>query len=364
MASVSLESVSKNFGTHTVIQNVDLQIIDGEFVVFVGPSGCGKSTLLRIVAGLISASNGVVRIGGDDVTDVPASQRGVAFVFQSYALYPHMNVARNIGFALETLGMNRAAISEKVRSVARMLKVDHLLERRPRELSGGQRQRVAIGRALVRQPEIFLFDEPLSNLDSDLRMEMRMEIAKLHDDLKTTMIYVTHDQSEAMTLADRIVVLNHGRIEQVGTPKELYHSPDNRFVAGFIGSPRMNFLPVQSASAKVTGPGGLVIDAGPEGQTIAEIGIRSEAIQLVNAGDGRMTCVLERIEDLGHEHFAYCRINGDVIWVIRVNVEPPRELIGTEVGLNFRDTAIFAFAADGKRLVLNRQAAVIEGARQ
>jgi multiple sugar transport system ATP-binding protein len=178
------------------------------------------------------------------------------------------------------------------------------------------------------------------------------------------MIYVTHDQSEAMTLADRIVVLNHGRIEQVGTPKELYHSPDNRFVAGFIGSPRMNFLPVQIASAKVTGPGGLVIDAGPEGQTIAEIGIRSEAIQLVNAGDGRMTCVLERIEDLGHEHFAYCRINGDVIWVIRVNVEPPRELIGTEVGLNFRDTAIFAFAADGKRLILNRQAGVIEGARQ
>jgi len=364
MASVSLESVSKNFGTHTVIHDVDLTIPDGEFVVFVGPSGCGKSTLLRIVAGLISASSGVVKIAGDDVTDVPASKRGVAFVFQSYALYPHMSVARNIGFALETLGMTRAAISQKVQSVARMLKVDHLLERRPRELSGGQRQRVAIGRALVRQPEIFLFDEPLSNLDSDLRMEMRMEIAKLHDDLKTTMIYVTHDQSEAMTLADRIVVLNHGRIEQVGTPKALYHTPDNRFVAGFIGSPRMNFLAVQTAAGSVTGPGGLVIEAGAQGQPITEIGVRSEAIQLVAAGTGRMTCVLERVEDLGHEHFAYCRIEGDVIWVVRVNVEPAKEQIGQQVGLTFDDRSIFAFAADGKRLVLERQAGAVEGVPQ
>lgn len=359
MASVSLESVSKSFGTHSVIQDVNLQINDGEFVVFVGPSGCGKSTLLRIVAGLISASKGVVSIGGDDVTDVPASKRGVAFVFQSYALYPHMSVARNIGFALETLGMGRDAVRQKVASVARMLKVDHLLERRPRELSGGQRQRVAIGRALVRQPEIFLFDEPLSNLDSDLRMEMRMEIAKLHDDLKTTMIYVTHDQSEAMTLADRIVVLNHGRIEQIGTPQELYHAPDNRFVAGFIGSPRMNFLPVamrQAAGAdRIEGPGGLSIGAVVQAsaEPVAAIGIRPESLRLVDALEGRIVGTLERVEDLGHEHFGYCRITDDVIWVIRLAMAPAQHLIGKLVGLDFADTAMFVFDADGKRLTLD-----------
>ncbi|MBB3612542.1 ABC transporter ATP-binding protein [Rhizobium sp. BK602] len=369
MASVSLESVSKSFGTHTVIQDVNLQINDGEFVVFVGPSGCGKSTLLRIVAGLISASKGIVSIGGDDVTDVPASQRGVAFVFQSYALYPHMSVARNIGFALETLGLKRDAIAQKVSAVARMLKVDHLLERRPRELSGGQRQRVAIGRALVRQPEIFLFDEPLSNLDSDLRMEMRMEIAKLHDDLKTTMIYVTHDQSEAMTLADRIVVLNHGRIEQVGTPKQLYHAPDNRFVAGFIGSPRMNFVPVtmrQAAGAgRIEGPGGLSLSASMQtsSEPVAEIGIRPEALRLVAADKGRITCTLERIEDLGHEHFGYCRIADDVIWVIRLATAPEHDLIGTRVGLDFSEAAVFVFDANGKRLTVNHPSVVkaIEG---
>lgn len=357
MASVSMESVSKSFGTQSVIHNVDLKIDDGEFIVFVGPSGCGKSTLLRIVAGLISASSGTVRIGGDDVTDVPASKRGVAFVFQSYALYPHMSVARNIGFALETMGIRRDAIAKKVQSVARMLKVDHLLDRRPRELSGGQRQRVAIGRALVRQPDIFLFDEPLSNLDADLRMEMRMEIAKLHGDLKTTMIYVTHDQAEAMTLADRIVVLNHGRIEQIGTPSELYHRPDNRFVAGFIGSPRMNFLPVATQtgdnSTSVIGPGGLSLTpkAG-DGETIAEIGVRPEAVRIVPTGAGRLDCVLERVEDLGHEHFAYCRIAGDALWVIRLAAAPAAEAIGQTVALSFDDQAVFLFAADGTRLGL------------
>ncbi len=358
MASVSLESVSKNFGTHTVIQGVDLEINDGEFVVFVGPSGCGKSTLLRIVAGLVAASKGAVKIGGDDVTDVPASKRGVAFVFQSYALYPHMSVARNIGFALETLGMAKDAISQKVSAVARMLKVDHLMERRPRELSGGQRQRVAIGRALVRQPEIFLFDEPLSNLDSDLRMEMRMEIAKLHDVLKTTMIYVTHDQSEAMTLADRIVVLNHGRIEQVGTPQQLYHTPDNRFVAGFIGSPRMNFLAVSpqtgANAGRIAGPGNLsmaMVASNPSGP-IAEIGVRPEGLRLVSEADGRIACTLERVEDLGHEHFGYCRITEDTVWVVRLASAPSSDQIGKTVGLDFADSAVFAFAGDGKRVLL------------
>jgi multiple sugar transport system ATP-binding protein len=356
MASVSLHSVSKSFGTHAVIQGVELQIDDGEFVVFVGPSGCGKSTLLRIVAGLVAPSDGVVAIGGDDVTDVPASRRGVAFVFQSYALYPHMSVARNIGFALETLGMAKDAVSQKVLSVARMLKVDHLMERRPRELSGGQRQRVAIGRALVRQPEIFLFDEPLSNLDSDLRMEMRLEIARLHNDLKTTMIYVTHDQSEAMTLADRIVVLNHGRIEQVGTPQQLYHAPDNRFVAGFIGSPRMNFMAVssQAAAGRIVGAGNLSLALASTDleNPITEIGIRPEGLRLVAEGDGRMVCVLERIEDLGHEHFGYCRISDDTVWVIRLAEAPSPDRIGKPVGLDFADAAVFAFAGDGRRIAL------------
>ncbi|EPE95121.1 ABC transporter ATP-binding protein [Rhizobium grahamii] len=360
MASVSMESVSKSFGTHKVIQDVNLAINDGEFVVFVGPSGCGKSTLLRIVAGLISASSGIVRIGGDDVTDVPAAKRGVAFVFQSYALYPHMTVARNIGFALETMGIKRDAIARKVQSVARMLKVDHLMERRPRELSGGQRQRVAIGRALVRQPEIFLFDEPLSNLDADLRMEMRMEIARLHEDLRTTMIYVTHDQSEAMTLADRIVVLNHGRIEQVGTPSELYHHPDNRFVAGFIGSPRMNFLPVEAGADNgqgVFGPGGLSLPRIKGGAAPAEIGVRPEGLRIVPAGTGRFDCVLERVEDLGHEHFAYCRIAGGPIWVIRLAASPDETLIGKTVALDFEDHSIFFFAANGQRIALSSDGA-------
>lgn len=363
MASVSLDSVSKSYGTHSVIEDVDLRIRDGEFIVFVGPSGCGKSTLLRIVAGLVSPTKGAVSIGGDDVTDVPASKRGVAFVFQSYALYPHMSVARNIGFALETLGLARTAISDKVLAVARMLKVDHLLDRRPRELSGGQRQRVAIGRALVRQPEIFLFDEPLSNLDSDLRMEMRMEIAKLHDELKTTMIYVTHDQSEAMTLADRIVVLNHGRIEQVGTPQTLYHAPDNRFVASFIGSPRMNFLSVSMQDAasgkKIAGPGGLSIDAGFLGSdaTAATIGVRPEALTIAADGTGRISGVLERVEDLGHEHFAYCRITEEVVWVIRVNIPPAKEMIGLRIGLKFADEAVFVFDAADRRIAKKRATA-------
>lgn len=242
MASVALRSVSKSFGHVPVITDVNLEIADGELVVFVGPSGCGKSTLLRLIAGLVPVGAGDVVIDGEVVTDIPASKRGIAFVFQSYALYPHMTIARNIGFALETLGLSRREIDAKVAEVAATLKIDHLLARRPRELSGGQRQRVAIGRALVRQPEVFLFDEPLSNLDAALRGTMRLEISELHNQLKTTMIYVTHDQVEAMTMADRIVVMRDGRVEQIGTPLELYDRPANIHVAGFIGSPAMNFV--------------------------------------------------------------------------------------------------------------------------
>src|SRR5437868_10325001 len=242
MASLQLRRVVKRYGTTAVIHGIDLELKDGEFVVFVGPSGCGKSTLLRMIAGLESVTEGDLLIDGKRVNDVSAAQRGLAMVFQSYALYPHMTVYQNLAFGLENLGAPRAEIESKVNAAARMLKLDALLERRPTQLSGGQRQRVAIGRAIVRDPTIFLFDEPLANLDAELRVQMRAEITALHKRLGTTMVYVTHDQVEAMTMADRIAVLRNGRIEQYGTPLELYNRPANRFVAGFIGSPQMNFL--------------------------------------------------------------------------------------------------------------------------
>ncbi|GGD99309.1 ABC transporter ATP-binding protein [Aureimonas endophytica] len=348
MASVELRGVSKSFHTIDVIRDVDLRIEDGEFVVFVGPSGCGKSTLLRMVAGLIPVTRGEVAIDGEAVTDVPASARGVAFVFQSYALYPHMNVERNIGFALETAGQRKEAIRAKVKEVARLLKVDHLLGRRPRELSGGQRQRVAIGRALVRKPEVFLFDEPLSNLDTDLRAEMRVEIARLHKELGTTMIYVTHDQVEAMTLADRIVVLNAGRIEQVGSPSELYHAPASRFVAGFIGSPRMNFLKVRDEAGVLTGAGGLALPVGLPG--VAEIGLRPEALRLVAPGEGAISGRLERIEDLGHEHHAYVRLSDDSVVALRLPGRVPAATVDETVALGFDRDDLYLFAEDGRRL--------------
>ena len=251
MAAVQLEGVQKSFGTVQVLRDIDLDIRDGEFMVFVGPSGCGKSTLLRTIAGLEDISGGTLRIGGRIVNDVPPAERGIAMVFQSYALYPHMDLFENMAFGLRLAKMPKAEIDAAVTNAARILHIEHLLQRKPKDLSGGQRQRVAIGRAIVREPEVFLFDEPLSNLDAALRMSMRYEFSKLHQTLKTTMVYVTHDQVEAMTLADRIVVLSAGRIEQVGAPLDLYEHPRNLFVAGFIGSPRMNFIEgtLQAASA-------------------------------------------------------------------------------------------------------------------
>src|SRR5438105_1449830 len=242
MASLQLKRVDKRYGATTVVHGVDLEVNDGEFVVFVGPSGCGKSTLLRMIAGLEPVSDGELAIDGKRVNDVSAAQRGLAMVFQSYALYPHMTVYQNLAFGLENLRTPRKQIDAKVQEAARLLRLDALLARRPTQLSGGQRQRVAIGRAIVRDPTIFLFDEPLSNLDAELRVQMRAEITALHKRLGTTMIYVTHDQVEAMTMADRIAVLRNGNVEQFGTPLELYNRPANRFVAGFIGSPQMNFL--------------------------------------------------------------------------------------------------------------------------
>ncbi|MGX1097547.1 ABC transporter ATP-binding protein [Amorphus sp. MBR-141] len=242
MGHISLRQITKSFGETEVIRPLDLEIQDGEFIVFVGPSGCGKSTLLRLIAGLEDVTSGTIEIDGRNATEVPPAKRGLAMVFQSYALYPHMSVRKNIAFPLKMAGVDKAEIDRKVDSAARILNLTDYLHRRPGQLSGGQRQRVAIGRAIVREPAAFLFDEPLSNLDAALRVNMRLEISELHNSLETTMIYVTHDQIEAMTMADRIVVLHAGRIEQVGTPLELYSAPRNVFVAGFIGSPKMNFI--------------------------------------------------------------------------------------------------------------------------
>ncbi len=253
MATLSLHNATKTFGNVGVIKGVDLDIEDREFVVFVGPSGSGKSTLLRMIAGLEEITSGELKIDGELVNDTPPDERGLAMVFQTYALYPHMNVRENMAFALKLAGLGKAERDRKVEEVAKTLQLDALLDRKPRQLSGGQRQRVAIGRAMVREPKIFLFDEPLSNLDAALRVQMRIELARLHERLKATMIYVTHDQVEAMTLADKIVVLRDGRVEQVGSPLELYHHPVNRFVAGFIGSPTMNFIDVKVSAITAKG---------------------------------------------------------------------------------------------------------------
>jgi multiple sugar transport system ATP-binding protein len=252
MADVRLVNVQKSYGDVQVLKDINLQVRDGEFMVFVGPSGCGKSTLLRSIAGLEEITGGTLSIGDKVVNDVPPAERGIAMVFQSYALYPHMNLYDNMAFGLQLAKVPKDEIDRLVTHAAKILNIEHLLQRKPKDLSGGQRQRVAIGRAIVRKPEVFLFDEPLSNLDAALRVRMRYEFAKLHEDLKTTMIYVTHDQVEAMTLADRIVVLSAGKIEQVGSPLELYEHPDNLFVAGFIGSPRMNFIAAELVDGSAT----------------------------------------------------------------------------------------------------------------
>ncbi len=243
MASIELRNVTKAYGKVVTLKNINLRIEDGELAVFVGPSGCGKSTMLRMIAGLEEITEGELLIDNEVVNDVTPADRGVAMVFQSYALYPHMTVAENMAYSLKIHKVPKNVIDEEVKSVAKALQIEHLLDRKPKQLSGGQRQRVAIGRAIVRKPKVFTFDEPLSNLDAELRVEMRLHIARMHHDMKTTMVYVTHDQIEAMTLADKIVVMNFGKVEQVGTPMDLYYNPCNKFVAGFIGSPKMNFIP-------------------------------------------------------------------------------------------------------------------------
>ncbi|MDY6924740.1 MAG: sn-glycerol-3-phosphate ABC transporter ATP-binding protein UgpC [Pseudomonadota bacterium] len=314
MADVRLTGVSKRFGTTEVLKGIDLEIADGEFLVFVGPSGCGKSTLLRTIAGLEALDGGEIAIGGTPVNDLSPSARGIAMVFQSYALYPHMNVYENMAFGLKLAKHDKAEIDRRVRGAAETLNITDYLERKPKALSGGQRQRVAIGRAIVREPQVFLFDEPLSNLDAALRVRMRYEFASLHERLKTTMIYVTHDQVEAMTLADRIVVLNAGRIEQVGRPMDLYDRPRNLFVAEFIGSPKMNLLPADIVAATATGATvrtaagetlQVEVDAsGAAPGTPVTLGVRPEHLGLAGAPDG-LRATVTFVETLGHATYAY-----------------------------------------------------------
>jgi multiple sugar transport system ATP-binding protein len=324
---IVLKSVQKTFGTVSVIPALDLEIDDGEFVVFVGPSGCGKSTLLRLIAGLEDATGGRIEIDGVDVSSVPPAKRGLSMVFQSYALYPHMSVRANIGFGLKMAGEPKELVRQKVDKAAATLNLTDYLDRRPGQLSGGQRQRVAIGRAIVRAPKAFLFDEPLSNLDAALRVQMRLEIAQLHESLATTMIYVTHDQVEAMTLADKIVVLNSGRIEQVGTPLELYHHPVNLFVAGFIGSPKMNFLPGEvrgsagdGVSVALAGGGEIrvPVDTGSlrAGDKVT-LGVRPEHLRLGAAGDLAGDVIVA--ERLGGDTYLYLRSPNRPLLVVQAD---------------------------------------------
>jgi multiple sugar transport system ATP-binding protein len=356
MAEVRLTQARKAFGEVQIIKGVDLTIEDGEFCVFVGPSGCGKSTLLRLIAGLEDFTGGTLSIGGRDMTKVPPANRGVAMVFQSYALYPHMTVAENISFGLRMANAPKAEIAAKVEKAARMLELGPLLERKPSQLSGGQRQRVAIGRAIVREPDVFLFDEPLSNLDAALRVQTRIEIGKLHQDLGSTMIYVTHDQVEAMTMADKIVVLSAGRIEQVGSPLTLYHAPANQFVAGFIGSPKMAFMPAAGVPAgatyRVTLPGGAVIEVDAKGATepTTTLGVRSEHASITAAGGGDLDGIVRLAEHLGSETLIYVDVPGGHEVVVRAD-GLTRVKAGETVGIRLDRPRCHLFAADGRTVV-------------
>jgi multiple sugar transport system ATP-binding protein len=352
MSDVELKQITKTFGPINVIHGVDLDIRDGEFVVFVGPSGCGKSTLLRIIAGLESASGGDILLDGRRVNDLPAADRGLAMVFQSYALYPHMSVRQNLAFGLENSRLPKAEITQRVEEAARMLRIDSYLDRKPRQLSGGQRQRVAIGRSIVRRPGVFLLDEPLSNLDAELRVVMRTELAALHKRLSATMIYVTHDQVEAMTLADKIVVLRSGRIEQVGRPLDLYNRPANLFVAGFIGSPRMNFLAGTvvgkqegGVTVRLADGSDVFLPADPGGVANGEavtVGIRPQHVGVTEAAGPRAD--IRHIEHLGNETVIYARSEAlkDLILTLPGQVSLTA---GSSIGLSLPVDALHLFNA-------------------
>lgn len=331
MASIVLKNVKKSFGAVDVIKGVDLEIQKGEFMVFVGPSGCGKSTMLRLISGLESITSGDLYFDDVKVNNVIPSKRGIAMVFQSYALYPHMTVRENMAFGMKLAGSSKEEMNARVENAAKMLQIDHLLDRLPKQLSGGQRQRVAIGRAIVRDPKVFLFDEPLSNLDAALRVQTRLEIAKLHHDMNdVTMIYVTHDQVEAMTLADRICVLRDGLIEQVGTPQELYDTPNSVFVAGFIGSPKMNFLTGDFAKA----------------ENCETLGVRSEHIDIVASG-GVWQGTVVHAEDLGSDNYLFVDIGSDEPVIVRQPGHNQTK-VGETVQLQPQADKIHRFGADGK----------------
>ncbi|WP_457089650.1 ABC transporter ATP-binding protein [Microvirga sp. P5_D2] len=353
MSHLVLRQVTKDYGAVKVLHGIDLEVTDGEFVVFVGPSGCGKTTLLRTIAGLERSSSGEIRLDDRLVNDVSAADRGLAMVFQSYALYPHMSVRQNLAFGLENSRMARDEIDKRVMEAAKMLLIEPLLNRKPRQLSGGQRQRVAIGRAIVRRPGIFLLDEPLSNLDAELRVVMRAELAALHKRLNATMIYVTHDQTEAMTLADRIVVLRDGRIEQVGTPLELYNNPANRFVAGFIGSPRMNFI--EAETIPVAGGVGIQINGKQQrlpnlnlgaGSKIA-LGIRPHSATVTEVDQGTIPLELTLVEQLGAETILHGKTDhGDIFTVTAPGQR--RFSMGERIGVALPAEALHVFDAEGK----------------
>ncbi len=360
MSGLKLNDVFKRYGATEVIHGVSFDIEDGEFCVFVGPSGCGKSTLLRMVAGLEDISDGTIAIGDRVVNNIDASERGVAMVFQSYALYPHMTVEQNMGFGLRMAKTPKEEIKERVDNAARILQLQDYLQRRPKALSGGQRQRVAIGRAIVRNPGVFLFDEPLSNLDAELRVQMRVEIAKLHQNLGATMIYVTHDQVEAMTLADKIVVLRNGNVEQIGSPLNLYGDPDNMFVAGFIGSPKMNFL-----KARVDGVNDKAVTVGlvdhhdtkmtlpatsaPELGSSVRLGIRPEHIAVANGDGFKIDLRADVTEQLGGESYIYARsASGEPLVVQQQGYSSVKA--GDQVGFTFSADQAFLFSKEGERI--------------
>jgi len=332
MSRITLTDVCRSFGQVKVLHDINLDIEDGELIVFVGPSGCGKSTLLRLIAGLDRPTSGTVAIDGRDVTSVPAADRGLAMVFQSYALYPHMSVRQNLAFGLENARMPKPEISKRIAEAARMLEIEAYLERRPGQLSGGQRQRVAIGRAIVRNPTAFLLDEPLSNLDAELRISTRAELAALHERLSATMVYVTHDQIEAMTLADRIVVLRAGRIEQVGTPLELYNRPANQFVAGFIGAPRMNFLPASAFP----------------GRRGATIGIRPQHLRRAAKGETALTATVTLIEQLGSETVVHGMAGGQRLLAVLPGQQGLQT--GEALALAYDEPNLHAFDEQGLRI--------------
>jgi multiple sugar transport system ATP-binding protein len=333
MAAIEIRNLNKAYGKTRVLHDISLDIADNSFVVFVGPSGCGKSTLLRTIAGLEEKETGTIKLDGRDISDDAPVDRDVAMVFQSYALYPQMSVAENIGFALSVAKTDKKVIDEKVRGVSQLLRLDELLERKPVNLSGGQRQRVAIGRAIVRDPKVFLFDEPLSNLDAELRVEMRLQIAQLRRRLGATFIYVTHDQVEAMTLADTIVVLRKGVIEQVGSPLELYHKPANQFVAGFIGSPKMNFIPVG--------------EAGVETQGAVTVGVRPEYLRVDAAGP--IKGVVRTVENLGAVSYAYAALPDETL--VTVQLAPEHSVaVDQALALSIAEGRAYRFDADGKTI--------------